>query len=169
MALCPQPYSPTSLCPCVPLGTILSCSLDFKELKGNSDTGRNRSTDVPLTCYTSDLLLQTGNPYILYKDSCNRKSNQQNLGTIKCRCGMGCELGYILWGGGQEQDGMRRAVWCAMLSLPCTTMQCLPPHAHQQHSCGVQSLALPHQAVPQPIPTVNCQLLTANRPPASDC
>ena len=28
--------------------------------------------------------VETGNPYMLYKDSCNRKSNQQNLGTIKC-------------------------------------------------------------------------------------
>ncbi|KAI8799126.1 ribonucleoside-diphosphate reductase large subunit [Biomphalaria glabrata] len=27
---------------------------------------------------------ETGSPYMLYKDSCNRKSNQQNLGTIKC-------------------------------------------------------------------------------------
>lgn len=27
--------------------------------------------------------VETGNPYMLYKDSCNRKSNQQNLGTIK--------------------------------------------------------------------------------------
>ena len=27
--------------------------------------------------------IETGNPYILYKDSCNGKSNQQNLGTIK--------------------------------------------------------------------------------------
>lgn len=27
---------------------------------------------------------ETGNPYMLYKDACNRKSNQQNLGTIKC-------------------------------------------------------------------------------------
>ncbi|CEJ02732.1 Putative Ribonucleoside-diphosphate reductase [Rhizopus microsporus] len=27
---------------------------------------------------------ETGNPFILYKDACNRKSNQQNLGTIKC-------------------------------------------------------------------------------------
>lgn len=26
---------------------------------------------------------ETGNPYMLYKDACNRKSNQQNLGTIK--------------------------------------------------------------------------------------
>uniref|UniRef100_A0A224XEY7 Ribonucleoside-diphosphate reductase n=1 Tax=Panstrongylus lignarius TaxID=156445 RepID=A0A224XEY7_9HEMI len=28
--------------------------------------------------------VETGVPYMLYKDSCNRKSNQQNLGTIKC-------------------------------------------------------------------------------------
>lgn len=28
--------------------------------------------------------IETGTPYILYKDACNRKSNQQNLGTIKC-------------------------------------------------------------------------------------
>ena len=27
---------------------------------------------------------ETGTPYMLYKDSCNSKSNQQNLGTIKC-------------------------------------------------------------------------------------
>ena len=27
--------------------------------------------------------VETGTPYILYKDACNNKSNQQNLGTIK--------------------------------------------------------------------------------------
>jgi len=27
---------------------------------------------------------ETGTPYILFKDACNRKSNQKNLGTIKC-------------------------------------------------------------------------------------
>ncbi|XP_072170732.1 ribonucleoside-diphosphate reductase large subunit-like [Diadema setosum] len=27
---------------------------------------------------------ETGTPYMVYKDHCNRKSNQQNLGTIKC-------------------------------------------------------------------------------------
>ena len=27
--------------------------------------------------------VETGNPYMLFKDSCNRKSNQQNLGTIR--------------------------------------------------------------------------------------
>lgn len=31
-----------------------------------------------------DAQIETGTPYMLYKDSCNRKSNQQNLGTIKC-------------------------------------------------------------------------------------
>ncbi|KAK1403791.1 Ribonucleoside-diphosphate reductase [Heracleum sosnowskyi] len=28
--------------------------------------------------------IETGTPYMLFKDTCNRKSNQQNLGTIKC-------------------------------------------------------------------------------------
>jgi ribonucleoside-diphosphate reductase alpha subunit len=30
-----------------------------------------------------DSQMETGTPYILYKDACNQKSNQQNLGTIK--------------------------------------------------------------------------------------
>lgn len=28
--------------------------------------------------------VETGTPYMLFKDACNRKSNQQNIGTIKC-------------------------------------------------------------------------------------
>merc|ERR1712160_141439 len=28
--------------------------------------------------------METGTPYMLYKDHCNKKSNQQNLGTIHC-------------------------------------------------------------------------------------
>uniref|UniRef100_A0A1B0CI34 Ribonucleoside-diphosphate reductase n=2 Tax=Lutzomyia longipalpis TaxID=7200 RepID=A0A1B0CI34_LUTLO len=28
--------------------------------------------------------VETGTPYMLYKDACNRKSNQQNIGTIRC-------------------------------------------------------------------------------------
>jgi ribonucleoside-diphosphate reductase alpha chain len=31
-----------------------------------------------------DSQIETGTPYLLYKDACNRKSNQQNLGTIRC-------------------------------------------------------------------------------------
>jgi ribonucleotide reductase alpha subunit len=30
-----------------------------------------------------DAQMETGTPYILYKDACNQKSNQQNIGTIK--------------------------------------------------------------------------------------
>jgi ribonucleotide reductase alpha subunit len=30
-----------------------------------------------------DAQMETGTPYLLYKDSCNKKSNQKNLGTIK--------------------------------------------------------------------------------------
>lgn len=30
-----------------------------------------------------DAQIETGTPYMLYKDACNRKSNQQHLGTIK--------------------------------------------------------------------------------------
>ncbi|KAF3496720.1 hypothetical protein DY000_02056535 [Brassica cretica] len=32
--------------------------------------------------------LETGMPYVLFKDSCNRKSNQQNLGTINSSSGL---------------------------------------------------------------------------------
>ena len=28
--------------------------------------------------------IETGMPYMVYKDACNSKSNQRNLGTIKC-------------------------------------------------------------------------------------
>ena len=31
-----------------------------------------------------DTQIETGTPYMLFKDSCNRKSNQQHLGTIQC-------------------------------------------------------------------------------------
>lgn len=31
-----------------------------------------------------DAQIETGMPYMLYKDSCNAKSNQKNLGTITC-------------------------------------------------------------------------------------
>lgn len=31
-----------------------------------------------------DSQIETGTPYMLYKDACNKKSNQNNIGTIKC-------------------------------------------------------------------------------------
>lgn len=47
--------------------------------------GRGRKTmDAQKLWYAVlDSQIETGTPYILYKDACNRKSNQQHLGTIK--------------------------------------------------------------------------------------
>ncbi|MBT9544476.1 MAG: ribonucleoside-diphosphate reductase subunit alpha [Candidatus Sericytochromatia bacterium] len=47
--------------------------------------GRARKTLKARDVWTAilDAQIETGNPYMLYKDACNRKSNQQNLGTIK--------------------------------------------------------------------------------------
>lgn len=47
--------------------------------KGNGKTIKARE----LWYQILDAQMETGTPYLLYKDSCNRKSNQQNLGTIK--------------------------------------------------------------------------------------
>ena len=40
-----------------------------------------KARDVWFSILTSQI--ETGTPYMLYKDACNRKSNQRNLGTIK--------------------------------------------------------------------------------------
>ena len=47
--------------------------------------GRARKTLKARDLWTQilDAQIETGNPYMLYKDACNRKSNQQNLGTIR--------------------------------------------------------------------------------------
>lgn len=37
-----------------------------------------------LWCAILESQIETGTPYMLYKDACNLKSNQQNLGTIQC-------------------------------------------------------------------------------------
>lgn len=45
------------------------------------------------------LQVETGNPFMLYKDSANRKSNQQNLGTIKssnlCTGGLAIHANFL--------------------------------------------------------------------------
>lgn len=46
------------------------------------------------------LQVETGNPFMLYKDSANRKSNQQNLGTIKssnlCTGGLAIHANFLI-------------------------------------------------------------------------
>lgn len=48
--------------------------------------GRARKTMKARDVWSAimDAQIETGVPYMLYKDACNRKSNQQNLGTIQC-------------------------------------------------------------------------------------
>ncbi|HEX9513107.1 MAG TPA: ribonucleoside-diphosphate reductase subunit alpha [Puia sp.] len=50
-----------------------------------SEPGRARKTIKAQDLWFAilDAQIETGTPYLLYKDSANRKSNQQNLGTIK--------------------------------------------------------------------------------------
>ncbi|PHJ20431.1 ribonucleoside-diphosphate reductase large subunit [Cystoisospora suis] len=60
---------------------------EFKELYERYESeGRGRKT-IPAQQLWFAILqaqIETGTPYMVYKDACNRKSNQQNLGTIKC-------------------------------------------------------------------------------------
>jgi ribonucleoside-diphosphate reductase subunit M1 len=60
---------------------------DFEKLYTRYEReGRTRKVIKAQTLWF-DILesqIETGTPYMLYKDTCNRKSNQQNLGTIKC-------------------------------------------------------------------------------------
>ncbi|KAF1810248.1 hypothetical protein P152DRAFT_460755 [Eremomyces bilateralis CBS 781.70] len=59
---------------------------EFEELYERYEReGRGRETVRAQKLWYSILEAQTetGNPYMLYKDACNRKSNQKNLGTIR--------------------------------------------------------------------------------------
>lgn len=59
---------------------------EFEELYARYEAeGRGRETVRAQKLWYAILEAQTetGNPYMLYKDACNRKSNQKNLGTIR--------------------------------------------------------------------------------------
>jgi len=60
-------------------------TFDSDSLYRYESEGRGRKTIKAQKLWHSILEAQTetGNPYILYKDACNKKSNQKNLGTIR--------------------------------------------------------------------------------------
>jgi len=63
-----------------------TCGEQFKELYikyENSNLQRKTLKARDLWFKILDSQMETGTPYLLYKDACNLKSNQQNLGTIK--------------------------------------------------------------------------------------
>ena len=53
----------------------------FEEIVAGNYTQRLKARDLWAKIVTSQI--ETGTPYLVYKDSCNSKSNQQNLGTIR--------------------------------------------------------------------------------------
>jgi ribonucleoside-diphosphate reductase subunit M1 len=77
----------TLMCPneCPGLGELWGEK--FNELyQMYEKSGRGRQTIRARVLWQEivDAQISTGTPYMVYKDACNRKSNQQNLGTIKC-------------------------------------------------------------------------------------
>ncbi len=59
----------------------------FKELYVKYETEgkyKKQIQALDLWVHIMTCQIETGMPYMLYKDACNKKSNQQNIGTIKC-------------------------------------------------------------------------------------
>lgn len=73
-------------CPNECPGLAETHSKEFNELYMKYENeGRSRKTIQARELWSAILTsqIEVGTPYLLYKDACNRKSNQQNLGTIK--------------------------------------------------------------------------------------
>jgi ribonucleoside-diphosphate reductase subunit M1 len=77
----------TLMCPhnCPGLDEVWGEEFDKLYLRYESE-GRGSKTVPALKVWMAILEAQqeSGTPYMMYKDACNRCSNQQNLGTIKC-------------------------------------------------------------------------------------
>ena len=76
----------TLMCPDECSGLADKWGDEFNQLYNMYETsGRGRLTMSARKLWFQilDAQMETGTPYLLYKDSANRKSNQQNLGTIK--------------------------------------------------------------------------------------
>lgn len=57
--------------------------VELYETYEKTDKVRKRMKARDLWFQMMDAQMETGTPYLLYKDACNKKSNQQNIGTIK--------------------------------------------------------------------------------------
>ena len=99
-----------------------------------------------------DAQIETGTPYLLYKDAANGKSNQQNLGTIKSSNLCVAPETYILTDKGQVQihelEGQTTKVWNGDAWSPVTVMK---------------------TGVAQPLVTVHIKRISQNSRITSDC
>jgi ribonucleoside-diphosphate reductase alpha subunit len=57
---------------------------DLYEKYESENKGRKTIKAQTLWLKVMESQMETGTPYMLYKDACNEKSNQKNLGTIRC-------------------------------------------------------------------------------------
>ena len=76
----------TLMCPdeCPGLSDVYG--VEFNELYSKYEAngkGRKTMKARDLWFQVLDAQMETGTPYLLYKDACNKKSNQKNIGTIK--------------------------------------------------------------------------------------
>ncbi|GAB1608352.1 ribonucleoside-diphosphate reductase large subunit-like [Argonauta hians] len=77
----------TLMCPneCPGLSDVWGKEFDELYIRYEKENRGKRTIKAQQVWYAIiEAQTETGTPYMLYKDSCNRKSNQQNLGTIKC-------------------------------------------------------------------------------------
>ena len=77
----------TLMCPDECPGLADCHGQEFKELYEKYEReGKGRETIQAQQLWFAvlDAQVETGTPYMVYKDHCNSKSNQKNLGTIKC-------------------------------------------------------------------------------------
>jgi ribonucleoside-diphosphate reductase subunit M1 len=77
----------TLMCPNECKGLDSTWGPEFKALYERYESeGKGRKTIKAQQLWFAilDSQVETGTPYMLYKDHCNSKSNQQNLGTIRC-------------------------------------------------------------------------------------
>ena len=76
----------TFMCPdeCPGLSDVYGDEFEKLYIKyENEQKGRQRLSARDVWFRVLDSQMETGTPYLLYKDACNSKSNQKNLGTIK--------------------------------------------------------------------------------------
>lgn len=75
------------MCPHLSPGLAECYGEEFNELYTKYETEGNYVRQVKareLWFAIIDAQMETGTPYMLYKDHCNRKTNQKNLGVIRC-------------------------------------------------------------------------------------
>ncbi len=108
----------TLFCPSEAPGLADVHGAEFEELYTRYEReGRGRKTikAQKLWFQILDTQMETGTPYLLYKDAANAKSNQQNLGTIKSSNLCVAPETYILTDKGQRQiselSGQEVNVW----------------------------------------------------------